>query len=148
MTAYTFLVLNLAVAFYDVGTIWAHEVDIFRSWRLIDGKDFHTVQRVHWRKLPYWVLTPFGLALAGAVGLVFYQPTASPLWAAWVNLACQVAALVSTGMFWGRWQAKLSRDPAGPRSRYLDTILRTHWVRTLLVSAAALNLMIWTLLAH
>ena len=26
------LVLNLALAFYNVGTIWAHEIDIFRSW--------------------------------------------------------------------------------------------------------------------
>ena len=33
MNTTTFLVLNLALAFYNVGTIWAHEVDIFRSWK-------------------------------------------------------------------------------------------------------------------
>ena len=26
----TYLLLNLALAFYNVGTVWAHEVDIFR----------------------------------------------------------------------------------------------------------------------
>jgi hypothetical protein len=48
----TFLCLlaNLALAFYNVGTIWAHEVDIFRSWKLIDPKDFPAVQRAHWKK--------------------------------------------------------------------------------------------------
>jgi hypothetical protein len=50
-----FLLLNLALAFYNVGTIWAHEMDIFRSWKLLDPSNFHAVQRVHWRKLPYWV---------------------------------------------------------------------------------------------
>src|SRR5208337_3268513 len=42
-----FLLLNLAFAFYNVGTIWAHEVDIFRSWKLIDPKNFLAVQTVH-----------------------------------------------------------------------------------------------------
>ena len=48
-----FLVLNLALAFYNLGTIWAHEIDIFRSWRLVGVESFHTMQSVHWRKLPY-----------------------------------------------------------------------------------------------
>jgi len=50
-----FLLLNVALAFYLVGAIWAMEVDIFRSWKLVGATDFPTVQAVHWRKLPYWV---------------------------------------------------------------------------------------------
>jgi len=50
-----FLLLDLALAFSNVGTIWAHEMDIFRSWKLLDPSNFHAVQRLHWRKLPYWV---------------------------------------------------------------------------------------------
>jgi hypothetical protein len=38
--------LNLAVAFYNVGTIWAHEIDIFRTWKLIDRAQFERVMRV------------------------------------------------------------------------------------------------------
>ena len=45
------LLLNLALAFYNVGTIWAHEVDIFRLWKLVGPDAFQQVQRVHWRKL-------------------------------------------------------------------------------------------------
>jgi hypothetical protein len=35
MNPKTFLLLNLALGFYNVGTIWAHEIDIFRSWKLV-----------------------------------------------------------------------------------------------------------------
>jgi len=148
MTAYTFLLLNLAVCFYDVGTIWAHEIDIFRTWRLVSAEDFHTVQAVHWRKLPYWIFIPVGLALAGSIGLVAYHPAGSPQLGIWGNLTCQVLAMVLTGIFWAPWQAKLSRDPAGPRSQYLEKILRTHWVRTLLINAAAVFVLGWTAVVH
>jgi hypothetical protein len=44
----TLLLLTLALAFYAVGTIWAHEVDIFRAWRLVDPDTFHRLQLGHW----------------------------------------------------------------------------------------------------
>jgi hypothetical protein len=69
MKATTFLILNLALGFYNTGTIWAHEVDIFRSWRFVGAANFHTIQSVHWRKLPYWVFAPVGLALCGVIAL-------------------------------------------------------------------------------
>ena len=74
MTKGTFLLINLALAFYNVGTIWAHEVDIFRTWKLLDPKTFAAVQGVHWKKLPYWVFIPVGLSLIGAVALFWYHP--------------------------------------------------------------------------
>ena len=53
MNPTVFLLFNVALAFYLVGAIWAIEVDIFRSWKLISPNDFHTVQTVHLRKLYY-----------------------------------------------------------------------------------------------
>jgi hypothetical protein len=73
MNPVTFLLLNLALAFYNVGTIWAHEVDIFRSWKLVDPDSFSLVQGAHWRKLPYWVFLPVGLALAGLIQVCRYS---------------------------------------------------------------------------
>jgi len=143
MSSKIFLLLNLALGFYDVGTIWAHEVDIFRSWKLITPKDFVIVQTVHWRKLPYWIFLPVGLAFAGSVALIWYHPEKSPLWCIAGVLASQVLSNVLTGAFWGRWQAGLSRDPLGSKSPYLTKILRTHWVRTLLISANAMILFTW-----
>jgi hypothetical protein len=76
-----FLLLNVALAFYLAGAIRAIDVDIFRSWKFIGVSHFHTVQTVHWRKLPYWVFAPLGLALIGSVGLIRYHPARAPAWA-------------------------------------------------------------------
>jgi hypothetical protein len=111
MTPEVFLLLNLVLAFYNVGTIWAHEVDIFRSWKLVPQDAFRRVQAVHWRKLPYWVLLPVGLGLAGSIALIWYRPDHSPVWAVWCALGCQIATHALTALLWGRWQAKLSKDP-------------------------------------
>jgi hypothetical protein len=140
-----FLLLNLALAFYNVGTIWAHEVDIFRSWKLVPSDAFHNVQAVHWRKIPYWVLAPIALARAGSVGLLWYHPLNSPLWAMWSALGCQIASHSLTAVFWGRWQAKLAKDPLGPQSPYLARILSTHWIRTILINAYGLILLGWAI---
>jgi hypothetical protein len=124
----TFLLANLALAFYLVGAIWAHEVDIFRNWQVLDSEDFHRIQLVHWKKLPYWIFTPLGLALVGSIILIWYHPANSPAWAIWGNLACQLIAHILTAIFWGRWQAKLSQDISGGQSPYLAKIVKTHWI--------------------
>jgi len=144
MTTNIFLLLNLALGFYNVGTIWAMEVDIFRSWKLV-GQDFHKVQEAHWRKLPYWIFTPVGLALIGSIVLIWYHPVGSPVWAVWGVFLTQVISLVLTAIFWGQWQAKLSKDPLGSKSPYLGKILKTHWLRTLLINTYALILLTWAI---
>lgn len=138
-----FLLANLALAFYNVGIIWAHEIDIFRSWRLLTPETFRAVQAAHWKKLPYWVFAPVVASLAGSVALIWYHPVGSPAWAIWGNLGCQLLSHLLTAMTWGRWQAALSVDPSGPRSVFLDKILSTHWIRTALINAYALILFVW-----
>lgn len=147
MSPRVFLLINVALAFYLAGAIWAVEVDIFRSWKVISATDFHTVQTVHWRKLPYWVFAPLGLALVGSFILIGYHPVFAPAWAKWGNLACQLASHLLTAIFWGPWQARLSRDERGPASPYLEKILATHWLRTLLINAYAGVLFAWAILA-
>lgn len=147
MNGSVFLLLNLALSFYLVGAIWAHEIDIFRSWRLISRQDFATIQSAHWHKLPYWIFIPLGLALLGSVALIWYHPAAAPAWAIWGSLSAQLASHVLTAMLWGPWQAKLSKDDLGPESPYLSKILSTHWIRTLLINTYAAILLAWTIRA-
>lgn len=122
MSPTVFLLLNVALAFYLVGAIWAIEVGIFRSWRLVSAIDFHAVQAAHWRKLPYWVFAPLGLALLGSLILIGYHPAVAPVWALWGNLACQLISHLLTAILWGPWQAKLSHDDRGPASTYLEDL--------------------------
>jgi hypothetical protein len=144
--AIIFLLLNLALAFYNVGTIWAMEIDIFRSWRLLNRDNFNEVRKSHWRKLPFWVFIPVGLALLGSITLLFYHPAHSPAWALWGNLLCQLTSHILTAIFWGPWQGQLSEDPLGPESPLLHKIINTHWIRTLLISLYAVILLSLTII--
>jgi hypothetical protein len=137
-----FLLLNLALAFYNVGTIWAHEVDIFRTWTLVSPGDFHRIQQAHWRKLPYWIFVPVGLSFAGSVGLLWFHPASVSVAMLRAAFATQLASHILTAVLWGPWQAKLSRDERASRSPYLGRILATHWIRTALISAYGIILLI------
>jgi hypothetical protein len=139
------LLASLSLAFYLAGAIWAHEIDIFRTWKLVSPGDFSKIQSTHWRKLPFWIFGPLGLALAVSIALVRFHPADSPAWAIWGNLACQAASHVLTALFWGPWQARLSRDPRGPESPYLKKFLATHWIRTLLINAYAFIMLAWAI---
>jgi len=146
MTKEVFLVLNLALAFYNIGTIWAHEVDIFRTWKLIsDPKIFHKVQDVHWKKLPYWVFIPVGLALLGSLALFWYHPDQILTWEIAIAFGSQLVSLILTAVFWGQWQAKLSKDENGSASSYLQKILTTHWIRTALINIYGIILLYMTI---
>jgi hypothetical protein len=145
MSGRAFLLLNLALAFYSVGTIWAHEVDIFRSWKLLDLVTFRRVQAVHWRKLPYWVFSPLALMLAGSIFLLWIHPADSPPGIAWAALGVQTASHLLTAVLWGPWQARLSRDERGAEGPYLRRIIATHWIRTVLINVYGFILLAWSI---
>jgi len=145
MTKEIFLVLNLALAFYNVGTIWAHEIDIFRSWKLLDPKTFHSVQLVHWKKVPYWVFIPVAFSFAGAIVLFWYHPDNISILEIWIAFGFQFVSHILTAIFWGQWQAKLSNDTLGGASPWLAKILKTHWIRTALINAYGLMLLYMTI---
>jgi hypothetical protein len=77
-----------------------------------------------------------------ALTLIWYHPVRSPLWAILGAVLCQALSIALTVIFLGRWQAKLAQDPRGSQSPYLTHILRTHWMRTLLINAYALMLLV------
>lgn len=141
MSPLLLFLIVLALAWYNVGTIWAHEVDIFRTWRLVPAAAFQRVQAVHWHKLPFWVFLPVGATLIGSVVLIWHHPNAVPSWSVAANAGCQVASAILTAVLWGPWQAALSHDPEGPASAHLARILRTHWLRTLLITAGGVCLL-------
>ena len=89
-----FLLGNLVLASVIAGFVWAHQIEIFRAWRLLDKESFRAVHDAHWRTLPVWIV-PIVLSTAGSLALIFYHPTGSPVWAIGAGIACQ--ALVQTG---------------------------------------------------
>ena len=89
------------------------------------------------------MLLPVALAFAGAIALIWYRPAGSPERAVWCAVGFQAASHVLTAFLWGPWQAKLSSDPLGPASPQLTSILSTHWIRTMLISAYGFTLLVW-----
>jgi hypothetical protein len=145
MTPKIFLLLNLALAFYGVGAIWAHEADIFRTWKLLDPATFRAVQTAHWHRLPYWIFAPVGLASLGSLALIWLHPPDSPRWAIMAAPLCLWTSNLLTAILWGPWQARLSKDPLGAASPYLARILSTHWIRTSLINGYAVILLLWAI---
>jgi hypothetical protein len=135
MTTQIFLLFNLALAFYNVGTIWAIEVDIFRSWKPLDPETFKIVQSIHWRKLPYWIFIPVAISFTGSIILFWYHPAKISVWEIGIAFMFQFISHLLTSFLWGPWQSKLSKDEAGGASLFLVKILKTHWVRTALITA-------------
>jgi hypothetical protein len=140
--ATVFLLANVALTFYLSGYIWAHEVEIFHSWNMLDEGSFAPAQETHWR-MAFWLFAALGLAFAGSIALRWYHPAGPPAWALRGNVGLQLLSHLLTALTWGRWQANLSEDPLWPGGPYLAKILWSRWVRTLIVNAYALVLFGW-----
>jgi hypothetical protein len=112
----------------------------------LDQISFRAVRKAHWKKLPYWVFIPVGIALFGSMVLIWYHPSGSPGWAIWGNIGCQLCSHGLTALFWGPWQAKLTLDQGNAQSLLLQKILKTHWIRTTLINAYAAILFSWTII--
>lgn len=129
-----FLEVLLGIAWYNVAAIWLMEVEIFRSWQLMDKASFQRVRAAHWRKLPGLVFVPLGITFVGVVLLIWFHPIGTPGWMIWTGLGLQLAAWVLTAMFWGRWQARITYEDIEPSDPLVSRLINTHWVRTLLVT--------------
>jgi hypothetical protein len=92
MSPAALLLPNLALASYAVGAIWVHEVDICRSWTLVDSAAFGQLQLRYWQTLPSWVFLPVGLMFLGSISLLWYHPAASPRWGVWGAFRVSVRA--------------------------------------------------------
>jgi len=79
------------------------------------GRDYLTGYFCQWGSV--------SLALLCSCGIIRWAPPRGRFWG---NLTCQLLSHALTATMWGRWQARLSTDPLGAQSPYLDKILRTH----------------------
>jgi hypothetical protein len=140
-----FLLAILALAFYGIGTIWVIELDVFRTWKMLDKPTFDRVRSAHWKKLPYFVFIPVGILFIGSIVLLFVHPDNSPVALIWGAFLSQAVSHLLTGLFWGRWQAKIASNNIGPADPLLDKIIRTHWVRTALVNINGIILFLLTI---
>jgi hypothetical protein len=129
------LLVAFALGAYGTGLIWAMELSVFRSWQLIgDPGSFDRVRAAHWRQVPYYVFAPIGVLFIATIALLVHHPPSVAATPLWTSFALQLASHVLTGMTWGRWQARIALEHQHRDSPYLARIVRTHWIRTALVT--------------
>ena len=126
MTPETFLLLNLAAAFYNVGAIWTRESE-----------------RVQARKVSYRVFIPVAAAPLGSLSAMLYHPAEWPIWPAWFGVACQVTALGVAVVFWRRGRANPSEDEPSLENPPLGMRRSPHWIRAVLITSYAIVLLGW-----
>jgi hypothetical protein len=126
------LLLTLVASFYNVGTIWLMQVLIYPLWGFVGGNEWASYHAAHWQKIRYVVFVPAGLALVGAVLLIFSKPADIPVWSVWPGLGLQVAMYAATVAWWAPMQVRLQKGGNSPI--LLRRLIGSHWVRTGLIT--------------
>jgi hypothetical protein len=138
------LMMNVALGFYNVGSIWIVHVLIYPIWPLVGSGEVDAVRTEHWHRLPGVVFVPAGLAFLGALLMVWFRPPAVPRWSVLVALGLQVASSAATALWFAPLQARMSTPGGGLSAAVFDRLMETHWVRVGLITGYGL-LLLWML---
>jgi hypothetical protein len=130
------LLATLVLAWYHVGIVWLVQTVAWPLFAHVGQNEFEDYHLAWWHGIRYVIFIPSGLIFAGAILLLFYTPIGVPVWLLWLALGLYALTYLLTAVWWGPLQAKLT-DPRSPR---FTLIVRTHWLRTALVSAFGLAL--------
>jgi hypothetical protein len=138
------LLVNFAVAFYNVGTVWLVQLSCYPLWALVGPADFQAYHEAWWHSIWGVILGPGGVGFLGALAMLRWLPPCVPVRAAWLGVALQVAVYLLTAVWWAPLMARLARvvDPSGTQTPEFLLLLSTHWLRVALFTAYGL-LMLW-----
>jgi hypothetical protein len=125
------------VFWYHVGIIWLVQVVAWPLFGYVGRNEFEAYHAAWWRGIRYVIFVPSGLALLGMILLLHSPPLDVPVWLLWTALGLYILTYGLTAVWWGPQQAKLI-DTKSPR---FGLILRTHWIRTVLVAGFAVLLL-------
>jgi hypothetical protein len=131
------LVWTVALAWYHVGFVWLVQVVAWPLFAYVGAGEFDAYHQAWWRGIRYILFVPSGFAFVGGLLLLFFPPPYVPEWLLALGFGMYVLTYVLTAAWWGPQQAKLV-DTWSPRFRL---IIRTHWVRTGLISGYGLCLL-------
>ena len=130
------LLATAALAWYHVGIVWLVQTVAWPNFARVGPGEFEDYHLAWWHGIRYVILVPSALNLVAAILLLRFTPAGVPLWLLWLAAGLYLLMTILTAAWWGPQQAKL-KDPRSPR---LNFVVRTHWVRTALVSAFGLAL--------
>jgi hypothetical protein len=106
---------------------------------VIVGAGLAGLYMLHRRGVQPVIFPSAGIALLGSFAQLWVQPAHVPRWIIPLNCLLQALVYILTGAWWGRWQAQLEsvRLEDGSLNPAYQRLLRTHWLRVLLLSISA-----------
>ncbi len=138
------LLVNFAIAFYNVGTVWLVQVTCYPLWVVVGRGEFEAYHQAWWHSIWGVILGPGLFGLLGAWAMLWWPPRRVSARAVWLGIALQVAVYLLTAIWWGPLMARLGEvvDPSGTPTPLFRLLLWTHWLRVALITAYGL-LMFW-----
>jgi hypothetical protein len=134
------LLVNFAIAFYNVGTIWLVQTTCYPLWAFVGPAEFQAYHEAWWHSIWGVILEPGGVGFTGAVAMLWWRPPRVSLRAVWVGVLLQVAVYLLTAVWWAPLMARLAQavDPSGVQTADFRLLLSTHWLRVALFTAYGL----------
>jgi hypothetical protein len=138
------LLINFAIAFYNVGTVWLVHVTCYPLWAVVGRGEFEAYHEAWWHSIWGVILGPALFGLLGAWAMLWWPPARVPARGVWLGIVLEVAVYLLTAVWWGPLMARLVEavDPSGTPTPLYRLLLSTHWLRVALITAYGL-LMFW-----
>jgi hypothetical protein len=133
------LLINLAAAFYSVGTVWLAQLN-WQLWQYVGQVSFNAYHLAWFRGI-WWAIFPVaGLAFLGVCAQIKWRPPRVPSWAVWLALVVQLTYLAGTVFWWGPGQGKLHDAVLanGVPDPHYQLLVLTNWLRVVLLTGAGL----------
>jgi hypothetical protein len=127
--------VNMALAFYNVGTIWLVQMVCYPLWAYVGKAEFDTYHDVWWRSIWGVILGPAFLLSVGAFLMLKWRPSGVPKNAVWLGIALQVLWIGGTIVWWGPLMGKLHGTTGPIDGSMYQQLMVTHWLRVAFVTA-------------
>jgi hypothetical protein len=130
------LLITLAAAFYDVGTIWMVHLGYW-LWPRVAPADFGRYHGAWAIGILPVIFPQAAVAFVGSVAMLRWRPPHVPVWAVRCGVVLQLVAWGLTAVLWGPIQANLhfATLPDGSLNPQFVLLFDTHWLRVALHTA-------------
>jgi hypothetical protein len=138
------LLVNFAIGFYNVGTVWLVQLSCYPLWAVVGRGEFEAYHLAWWHSIWGVILGPGFFGFAGAWAMLWWLPERVPARAVWLGIALQVFVYLLTAIWWAPLMARLVEvvDLTGAPTPLFRLLLSTHWLRVALITVYG-ALMFW-----
>ena len=123
------LLINVAVAFYNVGTAWLVPLSSYPLWAFVGLKEIQDYHNAWWQSIWGPALFPAGMGFVCAVLMNRWRPKYVSARAVRLGVILQVVWVVGTAVWWAPLMMSLGSVPGEFSAIQYHELLTTHWIR-------------------